>query len=95
MKRISLLLLALLVLSLATSGWAQGNPNQRGRKGAKLFKKMDANNDRQISRSEWTRKPKAFEHLDRNNDGVLTVEEVRLARQQRPRQGENSPSVKP
>lgn len=86
MKRVSLGIFVLLVLSLTGSVFAQANDRQgkRGHKGGKIFKKMDTNNDQQISRSEWSRKPKAFDRLDRNHDGVLTMEELREARQKSP-----------
>lgn len=97
MQRISLVWVSLFVLSLAIPTWAQvnGQAGKRGRKGGKIFKRMDTNNDRQISREEWSRKPEAFGRLDRNNDGVLTMEELREARQQRPRGENTAPPTKP
>ena len=82
MKRITLSLVALLTLALALPAFAQVNQGQgkRGRKGGKVFKKMDKNNDHQISRDEWQRKPKAFDRLDQNHDGVLTPEELKHRR---------------
>ncbi|MBS1810546.1 MAG: EF-hand domain-containing protein [Acidobacteria bacterium] len=97
MKRVSLGIFVLLVLSLTGSVFAQVTDRQgkRGRKGGKIFKKMDANNDQQISRGEWSRKPKAFDRLDRNHDGILTMEELREARQNHPRRESNNSSGTP
>jgi hypothetical protein len=97
MKRITLLWI---VLALAIPAWAQvqqnpqgqprpaGQQGQRARRGGKIFKQMDKNNDQQISRDEWSRKPKAFDRLDRNNDGILTGEELKAAQKHR-RNGQN------
>jgi Ca2+-binding EF-hand superfamily protein len=59
----------------------QGNRNGR-------IKQMDTNDDQQISRDEWKGDPKRFARLDVNSDGVITKEELRAIRQNRPkRQG--------
>lgn len=89
MKRITLLLIALAFtlpafaqVQTGTQG-QQGQTGQRGnrgQRGGKVFKKMDKNNDRQISRDEWSRKPEAFDRLDLNKDGILTGEELKAAR---------------
>ncbi len=85
MQRITLLL----VLACALPVFAQTNQispeqqEQRGKRGGKILKKMDKNNDRQISRAEWSRKPKAFDRLDQNHDGILTEAELRAARKHR------------
>lgn len=89
MKRIILLwiVLALAIPVLAQAQQEQqeqaGQQGKRNRRGGKMFKKMDKNNDHQISRDEWSRKPKAFDKLDRNGDGLLSGEELKAARKHR------------
>jgi len=41
------------------------------------FKKLDANGNGVIDRSEWTRKSRVFDRFDRNHDGALSPEEFR------------------
>lgn len=92
MKRMNLVLMIMLASALILPALAQINqssqgpvtqPKQgdqrgrRGQKGAKIFRKMDKNNDRQVSRDEWNRKPKAFDRLDRNSDGILSGDELK------------------
>ncbi|MFN7946396.1 MAG: EF-hand domain-containing protein [Blastocatellia bacterium] len=55
----------------------------RHRPGARLLMEMDKNHDNQISRDEWTRRPKAFDRLDLNHDGVITREELQQLRPRR------------
>ena len=87
MQRVSLFLF--LTFALAIPGFTQVNQEAgqqgRERRGGKFFKKMDKNNDQQISRDEWSRKPKAFDRLDQNHDGVLSTEELKNAPKRRPR----------
>lgn len=87
MNRVTLFLLALLIFALTIPGFAQVNqePGKRGHRGKKILKKMDKNNDHQISRDEWLRKPKAFDRIDQNHDGVLSEEELKNAPKHRPR----------
>ncbi len=82
----------LLVLAFALPVFAQTSqviPEQqeqrgkRSQRGGKILKKMDKNNDRQLSRDEWSRKPKAFDRLDQNHDGILTEAELREAHKNR------------
>ena len=47
---------------------------------AKALKKVDKDGNGSISRDEWTRKPKAFDRIDANKDGQLTLEELQQAR---------------
>src|SRR5262249_48157553 len=54
-----------------------------GRQGGRLSQ-MDTNNDKQISRDEWKGDPKRFDRLDINGDGVITKEELRAIRRNRP-----------
>ena len=42
------------------------------------FAEMDRNNDRQITRAEWTGSDRSFAVHDWNNDGVLSGDEVRV-----------------
>ena len=41
---------------------------------------MDKNQNQQISRDEWTRRPQIFDRIDSNHDGFLTREEFKAAR---------------
>src|SRR5262245_41931255 len=50
---------------------------------------MDTNNDNQISRDEWKGEPKRFDRLDVNSDGVITREELRSIRRNRPNPKDN------
>lgn len=98
MKQMKLVLLGILALALLLPAFAQVNQNppgqsdqqapqgRRHQRGGKIFKQMDKNNDRQISRDEWSRKPKAFDRLDRNSDGILNEEEIKEAAKQRRKQ---------
>ncbi len=89
MKRMILLLIALALTVPAFAQAQQGQPGQAGQPGkrnrrdGKMFKQMDKNNDQQLSRDEWSRKPKAFDKLDRNGDGLLSGEELKAARKHR------------
>lgn len=40
------------------------------------FRRMDANNDGQITRNEWRGSARSFQNFDWNNDGVLSGEEL-------------------
>ncbi len=105
MKRMNWLLLGILALALALPAFAQVTQNpqeqagqqvpqgRRNQRGGKIFKQMDKNNDRQISRDEWSRKPKAFDRLDRNSDGILNEDELKEAgKQRRNQQNPTQPS---
>jgi len=58
---------------------AAGRHQGKGR-----LNQMDANNDSQISRDEWKGDTKRFSRLDINSDGVITQEEIRARRRNRP-----------
>ena len=57
-------------------------------RGKQHLKRMDANQDGQIVRGEWTGNPEGFSKLDANNDGIITKEEMKAGRHkgQRPPQ---------
>ncbi len=76
---------AVILCALALPGLAQ-RPFGKQRNGHRLGKKMaqlDKDGDGKISRDEWTRKPKAFDRLDVNQDGFITQEEIKAAHQAR------------
>lgn len=58
---------------------------QRQRNRAERFKKLDANGDGTLSRTEWPRRPEIFDKLDANQDGALTSTELEAGRQERRR----------
>ena len=77
---------AVILGALAIPGLAQRPFGRHHGKGQRLGKKMaqlDKNGDGKISRAEWTRKPKAFDRLDVNHDGFITLEEFKAAHQVR------------
>jgi len=51
----------------------------------KLFQRADKNGDGQISRDEWSRRPRAFDRLDQNHDGFISREEAQTAVRRRAR----------
>lgn len=51
--------------------------NGRRQLGKLHLKQMDSNQDKQITRSEWSGDPEAFSRLDKNSDGIITKEEIR------------------
>lgn len=61
------------------SGLAPGNGNG----GAMRFRRMDANNDGAIARTEWRGNPRTFNKYDWNNDGRLSGDEVSVIAQRR------------
>lgn len=81
MKKIVVCLTVLLALS--SVGLAQKQFRKRGPHFGRKMAVMDKNGDGKITRDEWTRKPKAFDRLDLNHDGILTPDEVREVRQAR------------
>jgi Ca2+-binding EF-hand superfamily protein len=82
MKRFSIMAAGLLALILTAATLAQdptASPQGRRSQGGKL-RKLDANNDGQITREEWKGKPKGFARLDRDNDNIISREEAASAR---------------
>ena len=80
MKHFSIIVTCLFALILSTTVLAQ-NPTERGNKRggrnrSSKLKKMDANQDGQITRDEWKGQVRGFQKADRNNDGVINSEEV-------------------
>jgi Ca2+-binding EF-hand superfamily protein len=57
---------------------AQGSLSQNGQRygNGMRFRRLDTNNDGQISRSEWRGNANSFRNFDWNNDGVLSGDEV-------------------
>lgn len=55
---------------------------QRQRNPAERFKKLDANGDGTLSRTEWPRRAEIFDKLDANKDGALTTTELEAGRSQ-------------
>lgn len=89
MKLFSIFAAGVLALALSTVAVAQDpqtQPNRQGKrhagKRAGKLKKMDANQDGQISRDEWKGQDGGFQKLDRNNDGIINREEAAAGRQQ-------------
>jgi hypothetical protein len=84
MKKFYVCAALLMIVGMTFSIYAQ-DPQSSPRKvvregrGGRL-KQMDANNDGQISREEWTGKPQGFERFDENKDGVISREEFAAAR---------------
>lgn len=74
-----------LVCVTATDASAQGRHNKAAKRAAHALQKMDKNNDKVITRDEWTRKAKAFDRLDSNHDGKVTPDELAAARATRHR----------
>ncbi|MEK7833464.1 MAG: hypothetical protein AAB401_20400, partial [Acidobacteriota bacterium] len=77
--RFSIFAVCLLALILSTAAFAQDPLGQRGKRkvrnhGGKL-KKMDTNQDGQITRDEWKGRDRGFQKADRNNDGIINREE--------------------
>lgn len=83
MRRFSIFAVCLFALALSTAAFAQNPQDPQGRRaqrkgrdhGGKL-KKMDANQDGQITREEWKGRPEGFSKIDRNNDGTINREEA-------------------
>lgn len=70
---------AVLALTAAAPAAAQGRGRGRGRDlPAIRFAEMDRNNDRTITRAEWTGSDRSFAVHDWNRDGVLSGDEVRV-----------------
>jgi Ca2+-binding EF-hand superfamily protein len=58
--------------------------NNSGNSGNRMrFRRMDANNDGQITRAEWRGNPRSFQNFDWNNDGVLSGEELSVDAERR------------
>lgn len=79
MKRFSIIAACLFALILSTAAFAQkpsGQRNRSGRHQGKKLKKMDANQDGQITRAEWKGRDRGFQKADRNNDGIISNEEA-------------------
>jgi len=86
MRRISGVVVALVVAGLAADGVAQGQGRGqgqgqgrgRGNQAQYRFQAMDTNGDRVITRAEWRGSRRSFDVHDWNGDGVLSGVEVRI-----------------
>src|SRR5262245_29667265 len=88
MFAVCLFMLALTMTSLAQDPTQDSDSNRprkgrhRGEGGGGL-KRLDNNNDGQISRDEWKGSSEAFDKLDANKDGKISREEGAQARRER------------
>ena len=64
------------------TSFAQARPHP-----SRIIKLMDGDGDGRISRSEWRRKPQAFDRIDKDGDGYATAEELGVFLQNRSLQG--------
>ncbi|MBS1787783.1 MAG: hypothetical protein JST85_08680 [Acidobacteria bacterium] len=80
--------ICVLAIILSTTAFAQDPPRpfrqRHSRHPGNKLKKMDTNQDGQITRDEWKGRDRGFQRADRNNDGVISREEA-LAGRQKPR----------
>lgn len=82
MKRFSIITVCLFALILSTTAFAQDPANGKSRKHSKKLKKMDPNQDGQITRDEWKGRDRGFQKADRNNDGIINREEALAGKRQ-------------
>src|SRR5215510_8075465 len=83
MTRLSIFAVCLFTLMLTgicfalDTGTQDGGRRGRGQNGGGgAMKRMDTNNDGQISRDEWKGKPRAFDRIDKNGDGLINKQEL-------------------
>lgn len=85
-KRFSIAAICLMAIILSTAVFAQdpaGPQAQRnGRRHGGKLKKLDTNQDGQITRDEWKGRDRGFQKADRNNDGIISREEAMNGRRQ-------------
>ena len=62
---------------------ARNNLSQNRPATGMRFRRMDANNDGQITRNEWRGNARSFDNFDWNNDGVLSGEELSVDAERR------------
>jgi Ca2+-binding EF-hand superfamily protein len=69
---------------------------RRGRRGQKLFGRMDTDNDTRISRDEWKGAADMFDRLDSNRDGAITRDELSQGRHRgKRRDGDSTGNTRP
>ncbi len=69
-------------LAIASEPVERDKDHQRAKLGQMMMKKMDTDNDHQISLQEFTQFHKQrFEKMDANNDGYVTPEEAKAHHQ--------------
>ena len=56
--------------------FARTRQNQQAPKGPEWFRKMDRNNDGDISLKEWLGTEEEFRKIDADGDGLISVEEA-------------------
>ena len=85
-KRFSMFAICLTALILSTAVFAQDQTSpqtqRNGRRHGGKLKKMDTNQDGQITRDEWKGRDRGFQKADQNNDGVISHEEALTSRRQ-------------
>lgn len=85
-KRFSIVAICLMAMVLSTAVFAQDptspQTQRNGRRHGGKLKKMDTNQDGQITRDEWKGRDRGFQKADRNNDGSISREEAMNGRRQ-------------
>ena len=85
-KRFSIVAICLMAMVLSTAVFAQDptspQTQRNGRRHGGKLKKMDTNQDGQITRDEWKGRDRGFQKADRNNDGIISREEAMNGRRQ-------------
>ena len=75
-KAITITAVVLGSLVLVFSVFARGGKKKcsKRKNGKKLFKYLDTNNDKKVSKVEWIAK---FKTIDTNNDGFISITEMK------------------
>jgi hypothetical protein len=82
----------------------EGKPGEGKRNPEEMFKKLDTNSDKAVSKEEFLAGPRAkqdpakaeerFKSLDKDSDGKLTFEEFKAGMGERKKPGEGKPAPK-